>query len=86
MVCHGPSGRGDGAASTRFDPPPRDLTLGAYAVANLSDPKDPLAVILARTVKFGLPGTSMPGHELLTDADIADLVHFVAGMQKANLP
>jgi cytochrome c oxidase cbb3-type subunit 2 len=84
-ACHGAGGAGDGPAASSFDPPPRNLSAGPFAAADLANPDDPLAQTLARAIKYGLPGTSMPGHELLPDADIADLVRFVAGLQKANL-
>jgi len=32
---------------------------------------------LARVVKFGIPGTSMPGHETLTDAEVIGVSLFV---------
>lgn len=84
-VCHGPGGRGDGPAAKLFDPAPRDLTTSAYAMVTTPDhPGDPLSVALARIIKFGLLGTSMPGHELLTDRDIADIVHFVSGLGPAG--
>ena len=37
---------------------------------------------LARIVRHGLPPTSMPGHEWLTDQQIADLVAYVKTLPK----
>ena len=34
---------------------------------------DDLGLRVARVIKFGLPGTDMPGHEVLTDAEISAL-------------
>lgn len=46
---------------------------------------DPAA--LARLVKYGLPAANMPGSESLTDAEIADLAHFVRELPyPARLP
>lgn len=52
--------------SFRRLPPERDA-LFAFAQTRTRDE-------LARLVRFGVPGTDMPGHEMLTDHDIASLV------------
>lgn len=76
-ACHGPEGHGDG----RWAP------VLATAVLDLGKPRfrhvgelggEPLETALARIVKFGLPGTSMPGHETFSETEIADLAAFVA--------
>lgn len=37
--------------------------------------------MLPRIIKFGIPGTDMPGHETLSDSEIADLASFVLRMR-----
>jgi cytochrome c oxidase cbb3-type subunit 2 len=38
---------------------------------------DDLGLRVARVVKFGVPGTDMPGHEVLTDSEIQALTKTV---------
>lgn len=66
--CHGADGRGRGPLAARLAPPPRDLAAGEWRFIPRDD-----ADALARLIKFGVPGTSMPGHETLPDADIGAL-------------
>jgi hypothetical protein len=40
---------------------------------------------LARLVKFGAPGMTMPGHETLSDEDVADVVAFVRSLRAARV-
>ena len=37
--------------------------------------------MLARVIKFGIHGTDMPGHELLSDSDVKTLVNYVKGLR-----
>ncbi len=76
--CHGQEGKGDGVLSDRFDPRPTNFAAGGFRFAPVSLPGEVRAQQLARIVKFGISGTAMPGHEYLTDQDIADLVSFVS--------
>lgn len=69
-VCHGETGAGDGSKSRLFARPPANLTAGPFAWS-----ADPSA--LPRIIRFGIPGTDMPGHETLDDGEIADLASFV---------
>lgn len=61
-TCHAPDGRTRSAWQSSFRRLPPDLR----AVA--------LPEGLARIVKFGIPGTDMPGHEYLSDREIASVV------------
>jgi mono/diheme cytochrome c family protein len=51
--CHGASGRGDGAAADKLDPRPADLTSDKTQAKRDTE--------LLETIKFGRPGTAMPG-------------------------
>ena len=51
--CHGPGGKGDGVAAGQLDPKLADLTS-----SNTQDKKN---AELFEVVKFGRPGTAMPG-------------------------
>lgn len=75
--CHGSDARGGGALAGRFAPPPTDLAEGPLRFAPASLPAELRQATLARIVKYGIPGTPMPGHEYLTAQQIADLIAFV---------
>jgi len=70
-VCHGCNGRGDGRLASRLVRPPANLLDGPYLWTAGEDKGAWLRV--ARTIKFGLPGTDMPGHEVMDDEMIRAL-------------
>jgi mono/diheme cytochrome c family protein len=72
--CHRTTALAGGAAASQLSLPVRDLELEPLRYANAPG-ADPDA--LARTIKFGLPGTSMPGHEYLGDSEVLGLVAYV---------
>ena len=76
--CHGQDGVGDGPASKLLNASPRNLASGSflYAPENL----DPEArfIRLAQIIKYGVAGTSMPGHEYLQDQEIIDLLAYLS--------
>ena len=51
--CHGPSGKGDGAAAEKLNPKPADLTSPATQVKQDAE--------LLEVIKVGRPGTAMRG-------------------------
>jgi len=83
--CHGPLGKGDGPLASNFTPvPPRDLTLGQwhfFAYHSASPILD-----LARTIKFGVAGTSMPGHEIFSDSEVLGLAQYVYSLKHSTNP
>jgi cytochrome c oxidase cbb3-type subunit 2 len=70
-TCHSAGGRTRWQMSFKRLPP--DLTVGPYL--NLLPSAAPAQQMnrLAQIVKFGIPGTDMPGHEYLSDKEIASL-------------
>ena len=79
--CHGAEGRGDGPLSTQIavGSRPRNLAQGDwifYARGSANPTED-----LARTIKFGVPGTSMPGHERLEDSEVLGLASYVQSLK-----
>ncbi len=80
--CHGTEGRGDGrlAPQLTHSNPPRNLAAGEWLfyARQTADPSQELA----RTIKFGIPGTSMPGHELLTDSELLGLAAHVQSLKQ----
>ena len=77
--CHGWGGAGDGPAAEFLNPRPRDFTSGVFKYKTtpfdktLASDED-----IMRTIKEGLPGTSMPGWtDLLSEEDIKGLITYV---------
>lgn len=80
-VCHGTTGHGNGSMAGHFQKPPANLVEGPFiwsAENNHSDDR------LARIIKFGIPGTDMPGHETLSDQDIATLRAYALDLRKVQ--
>jgi cytochrome c oxidase cbb3-type subunit 2 len=79
--CHGRSGRGDGpAAAGSLDADMMDLRKEElWLPGKLADDE---RAGLARLIKFGWPGGSMPGHEYFDDVEIADLVAYVRALRE----
>ena len=73
-ACHGAGGRGDGALAAALSKRPANLAEGPFL---WTAGTDLLALRVARVVKFGLPGTDMPGHEVLNDGEVLALTEQV---------
>jgi mono/diheme cytochrome c family protein len=78
-ACHGPVGHGDGKIASSLVKRPTDLDRGPF-VWTPSGPD--LENRIARAIKFGLPGTDMPGHETLDDARIVALARYIVYLRK----
>jgi cytochrome c oxidase cbb3-type subunit 2 len=73
-LCHGPVGHGDGKLAPLFAKRPANLDLGPF----IWTPSGPdLETRVARVIKHGIPGTDMPGHETLGDAEVTALARYV---------
>jgi mono/diheme cytochrome c family protein len=78
LQCHGASGRGDGPAAPALVPRPRDFTSGKFKFRSTDTGSLPTDDDLIRSVRIGLPGTSMPGWEpFLSAGDILAVVTYV---------
>lgn len=66
--CHGLTGDGRGIAAEFLWPKPRDLTLGVYKYRSTRGPI-PTDLDLMQTMRVGIPGTSMPGWDVLKTQD-----------------
>ncbi len=76
--CHGPMGYGDGPLAESLGyPAAMNLHKGPLWFLGRDPGPGPRQAMLARVLRYGLPGTSMPGHESLPTQDVADLVGFV---------
>jgi cytochrome c oxidase cbb3-type subunit 2 len=84
-VCHGEEARGDGLYAEQISDPYMNLRKSGFHSVPPGAPEDQA---LARIIRYGLPPTTMPGHEWLTDQQIADLVAHVrtlpAGQEAAR--
>lgn len=69
-VCHGPEGKGDGAAGAGLNPPPRNFVEGKWTQGGTS-------IALFKTLETGIPGTSMASFAHLKVADRWALVHWI---------
>jgi cytochrome c oxidase cbb3-type subunit 2 len=86
-ACHGKSGAGDGKQAINLgERPPRDLTHAQWQfIPRCENQADRLQEI-ARVIKFGVPTTSMPGHETMSDAELCSLARYVESLQRSVHP
>jgi len=75
--CHGPTGAGDGMYAHSLSKLPPEIGTFAWQVGRNDDS-------LARMVHGGMPGTSMPGAPMLTDAQVRALVSYVRTLPAKN--
>lgn len=73
--CHGPQGKGDGAAGAALNPRPADLTQRPYKYGCCE-------TMIGKTLTSGVHGTAMPSFaSTLTDAQRSALAGYVATLQ-----
>lgn len=82
-VCHGATGRGDGAAAAGIHPKPRDLR-DAQWQQSVTD-EQLRAVILGGGLARGL-SASMPSHGDLNAQQVQELVGFIRSLAAAQTP
>ena len=75
--CHGDTGDGNGYATPRVKPKPRDFTTGTYKFRTTPNGMLPTDDDLRRVIEIGAPYTSMPGWPNLTDAEIQNVVYYI---------
>ena len=79
--CHGLSGKGDGPLAEMLLVKPRNLVMEDPRTFD-SGSKD-ADIRYAQIIKFGIPGSSMPGHEYYDDEEVLGLVLYVKELRKA---
>ncbi|MDX2039027.1 MAG: c-type cytochrome [Isosphaeraceae bacterium] len=79
LHCHGVSGAGDGPTANFLFPRPRDYRRGVYKFTSTNPTNaKPTREDLAKTLRYGLHGTSMPAFEaLMTEGEIQQVVDYV---------
>lgn len=77
-ACHGASAQGNGPLAGSLGGSYANLRRsGFHALTVGRGDEEPEKLALARIVRHGLPGTSMPGHEWLSAQQVADLVAYL---------
>ncbi len=79
-TCHGNQGQGDGPTAHYVWPPPADLSRSAYKYRSTLWNQPPLDDDLKRTIRRGIPGTSMPGFTWLSDEQVNAVVEHVKSL------
>ena len=78
-ACHGAEGRGDGALAANLAKRPANLVEGPFLWTAAPESRE---LRSARVIKFGIAGTDMPGHEVLSDAELLALTDQVLRLRK----
>ena len=85
LPCHGAAGDGRGPAAPYTWGEPRALTRGMYEWRSTATGQPPTDGDLRATIRYGAPGTSMPGFELvLSDVDIERVIDVVKAFDPAT--
>ena len=85
-TCHAPDGLTRRAWQASFKRPPPDFRVAPLIYAPAAAGATWRLNQIARIIKFGLPGTDMPGHETLPYAQIAALAHRVVALPQSSTP
>ncbi len=76
--CHGVAGDGKGFLAAGFAVPPRDFTSGTYKFRSTATGELPTIEDLERSVRVGIPDTTMPAWgQFLTAEQIADVSRYL---------
>ncbi len=78
--CHGGNADGTGPLAQTFNRPALNLRKGYFQYVPAAWPAEQRVAALARIVKFGIPGTSMAGHEWFPEEDVADVVAWLQSL------
>jgi mono/diheme cytochrome c family protein len=77
-TCHDANGRTRLQFQSQFKRPPNSLFAGPFTHQSSAISAADRSDQMARIIKFGIPGTDMPGHEYLSDQQVASLTLFLA--------
>lgn len=75
--CHGKIGRGDGPASAELETRPGNLASGVFKFKSVREGCFPLDEDLKRTIRLGVPGSSMPAWKLFSESETQALVEYL---------
>jgi cytochrome c oxidase cbb3-type subunit 2 len=82
-ICHGQDGHGDGPLAKRFLKAPANLAKGPWIWSAARD-DEAASTTISRIIRFGIPGTDMPGHEVWTEAQVQDVAAYLLAWRKNN--
>lgn len=84
-ICHGPDGRGNGAAAPSMIPRPRDFTAGIYKYKSTAAGEAARQADLVRTVRDGLHASGMPyWRDVLKPQEIGAVVEYIRAFAPAS--
>lgn len=86
LTCHSASGAMRQTWGKDFKRLPPDFATGPFAYAPATADVKWRRDRIAQIIKFGLPGTDMPGHEYLPDAEIAAMAESIAKLSEVKRP
>ncbi len=77
VSCHGVTGDGRGPAAMLQSPYPRDFRAGIFKFKSTVRGQKPLRGDLVRTLRRGIPGSSMPSFALVESGDLDAVVDYL---------
>lgn len=77
-ICHGPEGKGNGIMAGNLARKPANLADGPFVWTATTENREST---VQRIIKYGIPGTDMPGHETLDDAQVVSLARYLIGLR-----
>jgi mono/diheme cytochrome c family protein/Flp pilus assembly protein TadD len=83
-ACHGPEGDGNGLAEPHLFPPPRDIRSEPSRLVSTKNGVPTLEDTVA-VLRRGIPGTSMPSYDDLTDDELRLLAEEVHRLRREGL-
>lgn len=84
-ACHGPAGKGDGAAAYLIYPKPRDFAQNEFRLVSTTS-QQATDEDLYLTITRGMPGSAMPSWEALTAKERWALVYTVRFLAEGETP
>ena len=83
LLCHGAAGGGDGKAAYLLYPKPRDFTRGEFRLISTSE-MEATDQDLFNTISRGMPGSSMPSWDFLSEEERWALVYYIRYLEEAG--
>lgn len=80
VQCHGVNGDGNGAVAEHLNPKPRNYTLGIFKFTSTPYGGKPRRADLARTIRVGVTGTSMPSFDRFSVEQVDAVVEYVVAL------
>lgn len=78
--CHGVQGDGNGPVAKYLDPKPRNYLPGVFKFTSTPFGSKPRRSDLVRTVRRGVPGTSMPSFDRFSEIEVNAVVAYVLAL------